>query len=113
MAMCLPPGRAGPNSIKSESLPLTPNRSMGAAHRSCKEHVLSPKHRHFQIIPHYRAVGRMAAITSAPTTWDEAELSGLRGEYPDLATLTTDAVTKFNPTPGALLQNHALRGWAC
>lgn len=41
----------------------------------------------------------MSAITS-PTTWDEAELSGLRGDYPDFASLTTDAVTKFNPTPG-------------
>ncbi|KAK2079390.1 hypothetical protein QBZ16_003081 [Prototheca wickerhamii] len=42
----------------------------------------------------------MASITGEPTTWDCEALAGLKAEYPDLASLTTDAVTKYNPTPG-------------
>ena len=43
----------------------------------------------------------MASITGEPTTWDGEALAGLKADYPDLASLTTDAVTKYNPTPGA------------
>ncbi|KAL6775802.1 hypothetical protein ACKKBG_A18550 [Auxenochlorella protothecoides x Auxenochlorella symbiontica] len=42
----------------------------------------------------------MTEITSPPAVWDESAMSALRADYPDLAVLSTDAVTKHNPTPG-------------
>ena len=39
------------------------------------------------------------AITSAPV-WDEAQLAGLKAEYPGVADTEGDALSKYNPTPG-------------
>ncbi|KDD76234.1 hypothetical protein H632_c305p0 [Helicosporidium sp. ATCC 50920] len=40
-------------------------------------------------------------ITSAPpATWGPGALEGLTADYPDVAGLTLDATTKYNPTPG-------------
>ena len=43
----------------------------------------------------------MAAITDVPqATWGEDELAQLKGDYAELRGTLTEAVTKFNPTPG-------------
>ena len=51
----------------------------------------------------------MSAITAAPV-WSEDELAGLRAAY-DLGSAPGDAVTKFNPTPGAQRPPKRRRPW--
>ena len=44
----------------------------------------------------------MMSITDDPaTTWNEDEIVNLKANYPDLQGTLNDAVTKYNPTPGA------------
>jgi hypothetical protein len=43
----------------------------------------------------------MAAITDTPpATWGEEELAKLRADYAELRSGNSDALTKYNPTPG-------------
>jgi len=35
------------------------------------------------------------------TTWKQEEISALAADYEELAHIKSDAVTKYNPTPGA------------
>jgi hypothetical protein len=43
----------------------------------------------------------MVSITEAPpATWNDEEIAAFRAEYPELQGTLTDAVSKYNPTPG-------------
>lgn len=44
-----------------------------------------------------------ASITSKPYDWGPDHLDGLISDYADLTTSSTDASTKYNPTPGTLV----------
>jgi len=37
------------------------------------------------------------------TTWKQEEIAALKADYEDLAQVNSDAVTKYNPTPGEAL----------
>lgn len=45
----------------------------------------------------------MSSITSAPTTWDPAELAGYAANYPDVSGINLGAISKYNPTPGTCM----------
>lgn len=52
-------------------------------------------------------------ITSAPpATWGPGALEGLTADYPDVAGLTLDATTKYNPTPGQDASRAKLWAWS-
>ena len=52
-----------------------------------------------------------------PATWNEEELANLKAEYPELRGTLNDAISKYNPAPGRLLQmelfplNRPLNRW--
>lgn len=46
--------------------------------------------------------GEMVSITDTPVaTWDEQDLAQLKANYPELQGTLNDAMSKYNPTPGA------------